>query len=133
VTERWRLGVRVIYRASAGLLEQGLGRRGCVRRLVFEFNGVLTDVLTEILWNKAMKEIAQTRGVSFDHIVTEWKATVPLGDFTLAEDVAAAVAFLTSEDARHVTGSSLIVDGGLVHCNTYRAGSKSESADRQDP
>ena len=30
------------------------------------------------------------------------------------EEVAAAVAFLVSDDARYVTGESLLVDGGLV-------------------
>jgi NAD(P)-dependent dehydrogenase (short-subunit alcohol dehydrogenase family) len=28
------------------------------------------------------------------------------------EDVAATVAFLASDDARHITGSSLLIDGG---------------------
>jgi NAD(P)-dependent dehydrogenase (short-subunit alcohol dehydrogenase family) len=32
------------------------------------------------------------------------------------EDVAAGVAFLCSADARFITGSELIVDGGLIHC-----------------
>jgi NAD(P)-dependent dehydrogenase (short-subunit alcohol dehydrogenase family) len=47
-------------------------------------------------------------------------AAIPLGNFTRAEDVAAAVAFLVSEDARHITGTALIVDGGITPCNTFR-------------
>ena len=39
---------------------------------------------------------------------------VPLGEIGLPEDVAAAVAFLASDDARYITGQTINVDGGLV-------------------
>jgi 3(or 17)beta-hydroxysteroid dehydrogenase len=39
---------------------------------------------------------------------------IPLGRLGLPEDVAAAVAYLASDDARFVTGAELLVDGGLV-------------------
>jgi NAD(P)-dependent dehydrogenase (short-subunit alcohol dehydrogenase family) len=41
------------------------------------------------------------------------RAHHPLG-IGKPEDVAAAVAFLTSEDARWITGTSLVIDGGLT-------------------
>ncbi len=37
---------------------------------------------------------------------------IPLRRVGEAEDVAAAVAFLASDDARHITGSMLLIDGG---------------------
>ena len=39
---------------------------------------------------------------------------VPLGEIGHPEDVAAAVAFLASDDARYITGQTINVDGGLV-------------------
>jgi 3-oxoacyl-[acyl-carrier protein] reductase len=39
---------------------------------------------------------------------------IPLSDFGQAEDIAAAAAFLASEDARYITGQVLAVDGGMV-------------------
>jgi NAD(P)-dependent dehydrogenase (short-subunit alcohol dehydrogenase family) len=39
---------------------------------------------------------------------------IPIGRFGDAEEVAAAVAFLTSRDAGYMTGSVLTVDGGLI-------------------
>ena len=37
---------------------------------------------------------------------------IPLGRVGQPEDVAATVAFLASDDARHITGASLLIDGG---------------------
>lgn len=49
----------------------------------------------------------------------EWKARydkfalqIPLRRAGQPENVAAAVAFLASDDARHITGSMLLIDGG---------------------
>ena len=39
---------------------------------------------------------------------------IPLGKFGQPEDVAAAAAFLASEEARYITGQVLGVDGGMV-------------------
>lgn len=41
-------------------------------------------------------------------------AQIPLGHFGKAEDVAAAVAFLASEQAGYITGQVLCVDGGMA-------------------
>jgi NAD(P)-dependent dehydrogenase (short-subunit alcohol dehydrogenase family) len=64
--------------------------------------------------------IIQTR-LSFQKGMTEedWKARyerfakrIPLRRVGQPEDVAATVAFLASDDARHITGSLLLIDGG---------------------
>lgn len=49
----------------------------------------------------------------FDEIAHELQALYPLGRLGEPDDVAAAVAYLASEDARWVTGVVLDVDGGL--------------------
>jgi NAD(P)-dependent dehydrogenase (short-subunit alcohol dehydrogenase family) len=41
-------------------------------------------------------------------------ARIPLGRFPTAEEVAAAVCYLASDDARSITGQVLVLDGGLT-------------------
>lgn len=41
-------------------------------------------------------------------------AMVPLGTIGQPDDIAAGVVYLASDDARYVTGSELVIDGGLV-------------------
>jgi NAD(P)-dependent dehydrogenase (short-subunit alcohol dehydrogenase family) len=42
------------------------------------------------------------------------EATVPLGYVADADEIAKAVLFLASEDSRYITGTELVVDGGLL-------------------
>ncbi|MFH9399476.1 SDR family NAD(P)-dependent oxidoreductase [Streptomyces sp. NPDC017638] len=46
------------------------------------------------------------------------RAVYPLGRVGEPEDIAAAVAFLASRDAAWITGTTLVVDGGLTAVNT---------------
>ena len=48
-----------------------------------------------------------------DAFFAQFADRIPLGRVGQPEDVAAAVAFLASDQARHITGASLLVDGGF--------------------
>jgi 3(or 17)beta-hydroxysteroid dehydrogenase len=76
------------------------------------------DVRTP-LWDKQAEEVARMRGVPVAQVIESARSDCPLGDFTLPADVAAAVSFLASDDARHVNGTMLIVDGGVANCESY--------------
>ena len=47
-------------------------------------------------------------------VIDTMQAKIPLGRMGRADDIAAAYAFLASDEARYITGATLNVDGGLV-------------------
>ena len=48
-----------------------------------------------------------------ENVKQEYLRFIPLNDFGQPEDVASAVAFLASDEARYITGEVLRVDGGM--------------------
>lgn len=67
-------------------------------------NVVIAGMIDTPLRHRAARGAASDRGA----------ARVPLGRLGTPAEVASAAAFLLSEDASYVTGTSLVVDGGLT-------------------
>jgi 3(or 17)beta-hydroxysteroid dehydrogenase len=42
------------------------------------------------------------------------RRTIPLGDLCMPKDVAMAILYLASDESKHVTGSKIVVDGGIT-------------------
>jgi len=59
-------------------------------------------------------DLAKMRGVSPEDILEEFRRSIPQGEFQEPEEVAATVLFLASDEARHITGVAMIVDGGYM-------------------
>lgn len=77
-------------------------------------NCVAPGVVDTELWAKADREMAALRGVQPGVPKQERIAQVPLGRGGHPDDVAGAVAFLSSDDASYITGECLHVCGGDV-------------------
>jgi 3-oxoacyl-[acyl-carrier protein] reductase len=58
--------------------------------------------------------LSTRKGVSKQEVVQGWTTQIPLGRLGEPEELAALVAFLASERASYITGSSIAVDGGHV-------------------
>jgi 3-oxoacyl-[acyl-carrier protein] reductase len=59
-------------------------------------------------------QAAERQGLSRDEALEKQRAKIPLGRFGEPEEIAAVIAFLCSERASDVAGSSWSVDGGIV-------------------
>jgi 3-oxoacyl-[acyl-carrier protein] reductase len=57
-------------------------------------------------------ETDMTRGIA-EKAQGDWAGQIPLGRIGTAEDVAAAVCFLASDEAAYITGQVLAVNGGM--------------------
>jgi NAD(P)-dependent dehydrogenase (short-subunit alcohol dehydrogenase family) len=69
---------------------------------------ILTERQTTLL-----QDTARAKGISVEAAEREATAAIPLKRMGRPEEVADAVAFLASERASYITGSLVIVDGGL--------------------
>ena len=58
--------------------------------------------------------LSEMIGAGNDRLITSLQRAIPLGRLGRPEEVAAAVAFLASEDAAFITGQTLSVSGGLT-------------------
>ena len=88
--------------AKAGVL-------GLTRVLALDYgpdvrvNAVLPGAILTPLWGKVTKKDLK-----------HWSEMVPANRIGQPEDIASAVLFLASEEASFITGTSLVVDGGLL-------------------
>ena len=113
-------------KAAVRQLTKSVAQYCAEQRLRIRCNSVHPGLIMTPMLGQAYRQMAQARGITFEQMLEESRGEVPMHDFTRAEDVAAGVAFLVSEDARHVTGSKLMVDGGIIHCDTYKNTLRSE-------
>ena len=64
--------------------------------------------------NELSEAIAARNKMSVESVVDEWKKEIPAGRIGSPEEFAAVVAFLASERASYVNGTSIAIDGGIV-------------------
>ncbi len=67
------------------------------------------------IWNEEyIKAAARKKGIKPEEVIPHYISLSPLGKEIEPEDIANAVTFLVSDEARNVTGQTLVVDGGQV-------------------
>ncbi|MCC6384185.1 MAG: SDR family oxidoreductase [Bacteroidia bacterium] len=87
-----------------------------VARYRITVNNVLTGAINTARFTQFIEESAQKSGRSFHEIAREIMKEIPAGRFGETEEVANAVAFLTTPAAGYITGINLAVDGGRTGC-----------------
>jgi 3-oxoacyl-[acyl-carrier protein] reductase len=64
--------------------------------------------------NELAESQARNTGVSSEEIFRNWSSEIPIGRLARPEELAALVAFLASERASSINGTTIAVDGGWV-------------------
>lgn len=109
---------RIVNVASnAGLAgEVGLSEYAAAKMGVIGFTRSLARELApfKVNVNAVCPGVTKTRVLEriSDEILDQIRQSIPLGFFAEPEDIAAAAAFLASDDSRYMTGQSVVVDGG---------------------
>ena len=76
---------------------------------VVYLGGILTDRLDSLI-----KSSAEQQRVTPEEIQGKILSQIPLGRFAYPFEVASLVKFLVSDDASYITGSSIVIDGGVT-------------------
>jgi NAD(P)-dependent dehydrogenase (short-subunit alcohol dehydrogenase family) len=106
-------------KATVRQLTKSVAQHCAEHRLNIRCNSVHPGIVRTRALDKAFSEAADQRGLPFEVILAERQAAVPVGEFAQLREIAAAVAFLASDESRHMTGAELVVDGGLTACDTF--------------
>lgn len=94
--------ISITWTAAAALAPHGI-----------RVNALCPGIVETPMWDQIDREIESKFGIPLGEYRQQRIASIPLGRLETAEDVADAVAFLASSDARYITGQSINVDGGM--------------------
>ena len=113
-----------VYQPIDNLATSGVTRLGAVafaKSLADEVgrdNILVNNVAPGFLLTDRMMDLFKTRaretGADLDTVMQARASTIPLGRFGQPEELANLVTFLASEKNSYVTGTTILVDGGVV-------------------
>jgi NAD(P)-dependent dehydrogenase (short-subunit alcohol dehydrogenase family) len=66
------------------------------------------------LVDRAVELTAQRLGNTPEHQLRDWESQYPTGRFSRPEEVADLTLFLCSDQARNITGTAVVIDGGIT-------------------
>lgn len=107
----------VPYNASKGavrLMTKGAALECAQMGQKIRVNSVHPGVIDTMMGQKVMDDFVAAGGGSANEVRTNVISLHPLGRLGVAADIANAVVFLASDDASFITGSELVVDGGMT-------------------
>lgn len=107
------------YKNRAAYSSSKWGVRGLTRTVALEVgehnincNVVCPGIVHTPRMEKLCHEKARVRGWTYEQVYEEYVQDMALKRVTMPQDIANAVLFLASDDARNITGQELAVDGG---------------------
>ena len=107
----------VPYNASKGavrLMTKGAALECAQLGLKIRVNSIHPGVIETMMGQQVLDDFAAVSAGSANEVRTNVIALHPLGRLGVAADIANAVVFLASDDAAFITGSEIVVDGGMT-------------------
>jgi len=101
-----------VFRSGVNALSKSLSRTIKVDNVTF--NVVCTGNIYTERAIKLIERKSKITGVSFEEFKKEFEKSIPLGRYGSVEEIANFVAFLCSEKASYINGTSVQVDGGFI-------------------
>jgi NAD(P)-dependent dehydrogenase (short-subunit alcohol dehydrogenase family) len=77
-------------------------------------NAIAPGMINTELHQKALRDEAESRGLTYEQVRDKEWAKIPLGYAGEPEDIAHGVTYLASDEARYVTGVYLDINGGVL-------------------
>ena len=81
---------------------------------IHDYNSILPGVVGTPMYEQLTRAREAELGISYEERLKQSLSSIPQGEFQEAHDTAYAALFLASDEARHITGTKMIVDGGLT-------------------
>ncbi len=80
-------------------------------------NSVHPGQIQTDMHNEIVKDAATKAGAPLDMVEADFASRIPMGAFQQADDIANTVLFLASDESAHITGTQMVVDGGMQLTN----------------
>lgn len=76
-------------------------------------NSVHPGQIKTDMFDALLEHFSKMADMSFEDMEKEWISRVPLAELGEPDDIAYGVLYLASDEAKHVTGTKLVIDGGI--------------------
>ncbi len=78
------------------------------------FNCLMPGITETDRLKSLVAQMAEDKGISYEEALSSYSAAIPMGRIGQPKEFAALAAFLASERASYITGTSIPVDGGRI-------------------
>lgn len=104
-------------KAAVAQFTRSLALHCCEKDYAIRCNSVHPGQVRTPMHDALIAEVAAENGISTDDAAQAFLSKVPMKKWQEAVDIANAVLFLLSDEARFITGTAVVVDGGMSLTN----------------
>lgn len=110
-------GMQSAYSMSKGavrLFSKSAAVECCMLKNSVRVNSVHPGVIVTPMYDEGMDDMGKLMEATSADAENAFLSTIPMKQFGEPEDIAKGVLFLASDDSKYMTGSELVIDGGMT-------------------